>query len=169
MPIACVRNQVLVPSDESGTSCNMEQHRDQEPTLNRRHQMSTSGQIKIPTSDPQILRSVVELEQRAMSQIKALRAFKSSALVSEPTRSLLDEIDAHQVGMQRTMATAINLWCRDGSIAERLKGNLKTNLQKSIEESNDLKHVLATTTNRGVPVIYAERPSKNSHRTRCTF
>ena len=95
-----------------------------------------------------------------MPQIQAFRTLKSQALTSEPTRALLDEIDAHRVGMQRTMAAIINLWCRDGSVAEGLKEKLKANLQKSIKEINDLKHGLTTTTARDIPIIHAERPSE---------
>jgi len=120
----------------------------------------------IPTSDPQTLRSVVELEQRTMSQIKVLRALKSQAQASEPTRALLNDIDAHRVGMQRTMATIINLWCQDGSVAGVLREKLKTDLQESFEEINDLKHALTAIT-AGIPIIEAERPSEDCSR-ECT-
>jgi hypothetical protein len=144
--------------DESRTSCNAERH--QEHT--RRRQTSTSEQIRIPTSDPQPLGSLAKLEHSTMFQIKALRAFKGQALTSEPTRALLDEIDAHRVGMQRTLAAVIILWCQDGSIAEGLREKLKANLGKGLEEINDLKHALTTTiTARGIPVIHAERPSED--------
>ena len=120
--------------------------------------------MTIPTSDPQTLRSVVELEQRTMSQIKTLRALKSQAQASEPTRALLDEIDAHRVGMQRTMATVINLWCQDGSVAGVLREKLKINLRESIKEINDLKHALTAITAGGIPIIEAERPSEDCSR-----
>ena len=99
-----------------------------------------------------------------MSQVKALCAFKSEALASEPTRALLEKIDAHCMGMQRTMTAVINLWCQDGLVAESLRENLKTNLQKSIEEINNLKHALRVTAipAGGIPIIHAEQPSEDS-------
>jgi len=116
----------------------------------------------IPTSNPQILRSVVELEQRTISQVKALHTFKSQALVSEPTRALLDKIDAHCMGMQRMMVAVINLWCQDCLIVESLRGNLRTNLQKSIKEINDLNHALTAVPVGGILIIHAKQLSEDS-------
>ena len=60
------------------------------------------------------------------------------------------------------MAAIINLWCQDSSIVESLRENMRTNLQKSIEEINDLKDALTAVPAGGVPIIRAEQPSEDS-------
>ena len=96
-----------------------------------------------------------------MSQSKALQALMDRAPESPPTRALLDGIRTHKMGLEATLAAVTILWCQDGSVAMRLKENLKTDLQKNIDESNNL---LATTTAGPVTVcgiISAQLPSED--------
>lgn len=103
-----------------------------------------------------------------MSQSKAWQALKNRALESPPTRVLFDEIRTHKMGLEATLAAVTILWCQDGSVAMRLKENLKTDLRKSIDESNN---VLTTTTAGPVTasgIISAQLPSEDLSRKRTT-
>ena len=91
-----------------------------------------------------------------------MRAFKHRALASSPTRTLLDEIKAHQMGLEATLAAVTVLWFQDGSRAMGVKEGLRRDLQKSIEEINNVKQVLTTTAGAITMcrTISAEKPSE---------
>jgi len=138
-------------NDALDTLCNLKQSQGHA----RRHQTSTPGRVSIPTSDPKLLRSLVRLEQNAMSQRKAVLAFRSRDLASQPTKPLLDKIKAHRKGLMTTLAEVTILWCQHGSIAMRLQEDLKMKLQNSIEDIDNLKHSLTDITVTGNTIIRA--------------
>jgi hypothetical protein len=71
-----------------------------------------------------------------------VQALKGQALVSPPTKALLDEIRTHRIGMEATLAAVTILQCDDGSMAISVKENLKMGLSRAIEEMN---RILTTT------------------------
>ena len=81
--------------DELGAMRNMHKRH------TRPHQTSAPG---LKSTDPKTLQSLVQLERTAMSQTEAMRAFKGWVLGSSPTRALLDEIKAHRMGLEATLA-----------------------------------------------------------------
>ncbi|KAI9439151.1 hypothetical protein H4582DRAFT_2075806 [Lactarius indigo] len=91
------------------------------------------------------LQSLVELEQRATIQRRAMQDLKSRVITSLSTKSLLDEIKTHRIEMEATLATLTVLWCSDGSVATRVKEDLELQLQEGIEDMKRLKRVLAST------------------------
>ena len=88
------------------------------------------------------MRSLVKLEQKAISQTRVVQTLKGRALVSPPTKALLYEIRMHRMGMKAMLVAITILWCNDSSMAMSVKENLKTDLSRAIEEMN---HVLTTT------------------------
>jgi phosphopantetheine adenylyltransferase len=63
----------------------------------------------------------------------------------------------------KTLADVNILWCRHGSAAARVKESLKMNLQKSIDDVNNLKHLLTDITPgpTGATIIRSQRPGKD--------
>ncbi len=66
--------------------------------------------------------------------------------------------------MEATLATLTVLWCSDGSVATRMKGDLELQLQEGIEDTKRLKRVLTSTLagpNQCKLVIDIEKPGEN--------
>ena len=82
----------------------------------------------------EILQSLIGLEQRVTAQTRAIQALKSRALASPPTRPLLDEVRMHWIEAQTTLAALTVFWCNDGSVAMRMKEDLKSRLLEEIED-----------------------------------
>ncbi|KAH9016472.1 hypothetical protein EDB84DRAFT_1443105 [Lactarius hengduanensis] len=106
---------------------------------------SREGHIRHYRTSTSTLQSLVELEQRVTTQRRAIQALKNRVPASPPTRSLLDEIKTHRIEMEATLATLTVLWCSDGSVATRVKGDLELQLQEGIEDTKRLKRVLTST------------------------
>jgi hypothetical protein len=96
-------------------------------------------------------------------------AFKSRALASQPTKAVLDEMNAHRTGLMSTQAAVTTLWCQHGSTAMRLQKDLKIDLGKSITDIDDLKHTLTNTTTIGATVIRAQLPGEDRSHERITY
>ncbi len=158
----CGQNHLELPNTTSGSSTQI----DKLGTMHnihkghtRPHQTSASGP---KSTDPKTLQSLVQLEWTAMSQTEAMQAFKGWALGLSPTRALLDEIKAHQMGLEAMLAAITVLWCQNGSRVMSVKEGLRRDLWKSIKEINNVKQVL-TTTARAITTcrtISAEKPSE---------
>jgi hypothetical protein len=116
--------------------------------------------ISAPTKT---LRSLVELEQRAATQISAIQNLKNPTLTSPPTKSLIDEIKTRRTEMETMLATLIVLWCNHDPVATRTKEDLELQLQKGIKDLKQLKSVL--TRKPAGPstckVIEIEKPSED--------
>ena len=140
------QNHFELPNTTSGSSTQIDElgamRNIHKGHTTRPHQTSASG---LKPTDLKTLQSLVQLEQTAMSQTEAMRAFKARALGSSPTRALLDEIKVHLMGLEATLAAVTILWCQDSSRAMSVKEGLRKDLQKSIEEINNVKQVLTTT------------------------
>jgi hypothetical protein len=125
---------------------------------------------KLPNSRDSVtktLQSLVALEEKVASQTKAMQGLKSRALAPSPNTSLLEEAKLHHTGMEATLAALTALWCGDSSVAIGLKQDLKSKLQKNIEDIKRFKHVLANTDTPGMPVtmckvIDVDKPSEFS-------
>lgn len=155
------QNRLELPNTTSGSSTQIDElgaMRNIHKGRTQPHQTIASG---LKSTDPKTLQSLVQLERTAMSQTEAMRAFKARALGSSLTRALLDEIKAHRMGLEATVAAVTVLWCQDGSRAMSVKEGLRRDLRKSIDEINNVKQVLtaagAVTTRR---TISAEKPSE---------
>jgi hypothetical protein len=154
------QNHLELPNTTSGSSTQINElgaMRNIHKGHTRPHQTSASG---LKPTDPKTLQSLVQLERTAMSRTEAMRAFKARALGSSPTRALLDEIKAHRMGLEATLAAVTVLWCQDGSRAMSVKEGLRRDLRKSIEEINNVKQVLTTTAITTCRTISAEKPSE---------
>ena len=143
-------------NNDLDTSCKLEQSLGR----SRCHQSSTKGRVSIQTSDPKLLQSLLRLEQDAISQRKAVLAFQSRVLVSQPTKEFLDEIRAHRKELTTTLAAVTVLWFRHNSMPMRLQEGLKRNLQKSIKDIDDLKHSLIDTPATRTAIIRAQQPGE---------
>ncbi|KAF8272442.1 hypothetical protein EI94DRAFT_1697358 [Lactarius quietus] len=91
------------------------------------------NQASIPVAT-KTLRSLVELEQRAATQISAIQNLKSPILTSPPTKSLIDEIKTRRTEMETMLATLIVLWCNHDPVVMRTKKDLELQLQKGIRD-----------------------------------
>ena len=170
--IICVQSHPpgMVPrssaqNDELDTSSNVKQSQGH----TRRHPTSNLGRVAIPTSDPKLMWSLVRLQQSAISQRRAMLAFKSRALASQPTKAVLDEMNAHRTGLMSTQAAVTTLWCQHGSTAMRLQKDLKIDLGKSIMDIDNLKHTLTNTTTIGATVIRAQLPGEDRRHERIAY
>lgn len=97
-----------------------------------------------------------------------MQALRGRAPASPPTRSLLDEIKAHRVEADVTLAALTALWCSSSLVATHLKEDLELQLREGIEDMKRLKHALA-----GAPVgpgtyrlIETEKPGEDLNRER---
>ncbi|KAF8268036.1 hypothetical protein EI94DRAFT_1700553 [Lactarius quietus] len=91
------------------------------------------NQASIPVAT-KTLRSLVELEQRAATQISAIQNLKSPILTSPPNKSLIDEIKTRRTEMEIMLATLIVLWCNHDPVAMHTKEDLELQLQKGIKD-----------------------------------
>ena len=135
-----------------------------EPTCQVEKVESRKGHIRHHRTSTSTLKSLVELEQKVAIQIRAMEALKGRILASPPTVSILDEIKTHRIEMEATLATLTVLWCSDGSVATRMKGDLELQLQEGIEDTKRLKRVLTSTLagpNQCKLVIDIEKPGEN--------
>jgi hypothetical protein len=112
-----------------------------------------------------VLQTLARLEQRAESQTSALQDLKRVAPVLSVGKPLLKEIKAHRLEMEATLAALTALWCKDSSVAMRLKQELRSKLQEGIECSRHMGGELtgagasdALITKRGV--IDVDKPGK---------
>ncbi|KAI0280567.1 hypothetical protein BC826DRAFT_1112023 [Russula brevipes] len=133
----------------------------------RCHQAGVPGRSPIADHVTKALSSLVELEQSAASQTKAVQALTSQAPSSPPTRALFDKIKKRRMGMEATLAAVNNIWCKNGSMAMSIREDLKNNLQKGIEDMRKLKNVLTNLAEVGTThqIISANKPSKDLRRT----
>src|ERR1700744_568890 len=108
------------------------------------------------------LLSLVELEQKAKPQTRAIQALKSQIQASLPTRALLEEIKTHRMKMESMLAALIVLWCDDSSAAMHAKGDLERQLREGIEDLKRLKRMLTSNTGLSTcKLIEIENPSKH--------
>jgi hypothetical protein len=129
-----------------------------QPNLNRFSvpvHIQARSEPKLPNSRDSVtktLQSLVVLEEKVASQAKAMQDLKSRALAPSLNTSLLEEAKLHHTEMEATLATLTALWCKDSSVAISLKQDLKSKLQKNIEDIKHFKHVLTNTGTPGMPV-----------------
>ena len=137
------RNTIDVP----GAICEVE-------TRQRPAPRNQTGIALIPESVTKVLQSLVELQKKAALQSSALYNLKSRALASSssPSKSLLEEIETHHIGMETTLAVLIALGCKGSSVAMRAKEELQIKLQTNIEDIKCLMDALTNASTSGLPV-----------------
>ena len=132
----------------SGAACEVESRQRPAPR-------NQTGIASIPESVMKMLQSLVELQQKAALQSSAWCNLKSRALASSssPSKSLLEEIETHHIGMETTLAILIAFGCKGSSVAMKKKEELKTGLGTTVEDIKHMKDVLTNACVSGLPVI----------------
>jgi hypothetical protein len=101
------------------------------------------------------LQALIKLQQKTALQSSVLHDLKSWAFVSSSSsKSLLEEIKTHHIGMETTLTVLIAFGCRGSSVAVQAKEELKVKLQSNIEDINHLRDVLTNASTSSLPIMH---------------